>query len=322
MPDDTWSPPAPGTPPAGGHPPPAPGYPPPGGSYPPPGFPPPAGGFPPPAPGAGPAGAYPPFAPGVDGGAPPGRHVRPWWGLGDVLLSVPVIIFIATVGSLLGLPFLSAAERSAVLNRQLTTTPTAMIAASLVAQQLSQGAWPFLVSKWKGLGPARDWRLQFKPIDPLIGIGTALIAFALSAAAGGIVAHLVHLADESEADNTQFLVDAKGTAWLWVLLFTAVIGAPLVEELFFRGLTLRAFEKRWGPVAAVIGSTLVFTLPHFQKPELAPTLVLFASIGCVGLVFALVAINVGRLGPTIVAHMIFNAIGAASALGVFHNLRG
>ncbi len=273
----------------------------------------------PPAPDASPAPGPAPYPMVPD---PPGqgysRRVRPWWGLGDVILSIPVILVLATVGSVLGAPFLSPEDRSALLHGRLTTTPAPLIAASLVAQQLSQGAWPFLVSKWKGLGPVRDWRLAIKPIDPLIGLGTALVAFALSALAGGLVSHLVHLANESDADNTQFLVDAKGTPWLWVLLFSAVIGAPLVEELFFRGLTMRAFEKRWGPVVGVIGSTVVFTLPHFQKAELAPTLVLFASIGCVGLVFGVVATSVKRLGPTIVAHMIFNAIGAASALGVFH----
>ena len=321
MADDTWSPPGPGAVPAG-FPPPAPGAWPgsPPGVWPgrpvspPPSAPGPEQAWAPPGPPPDPAPGYPP--PG-----PVGRHVRPWWGLGDVLLSIPVIVFIATVGAVFGLPFISGADRSAFFHGKLTETPAPLLAASLMAQQLTQGAWPFLVSKWKGLGPVSDWRLAIKPIDPLIGIGTALIAFALSAVAGGLMAHLVHLGNEADADNTQFLVDAKGTPWLWVFLFSAVIGAPLVEELYFRGLTLRAFEKRWGTVAAVIGSTVVFTLPHFQKAELAPTLVLFASIASVGLVFALVAVNVKRLAPTIVAHMIFNAVGAASALGAFHSLR-
>ena len=63
-------------------------------------------------------------------------------------------------------------------------------------------------------------------------------------------------------DNTQFLRDAKGSPWLYVLLVVAVIGAPLTEELLFRGLVLRAFEKRAGTLAAIVGSTALFTLLH------------------------------------------------------------
>jgi membrane protease YdiL (CAAX protease family) len=237
-----------------------------------------------------------------------------------VLLGIPLIIVVAVVGSTIGLAF-TGGKVTATVGGSTQTTPVAILACSLLAQQLAQGLWPVLVSKWKGLGPASDWRLRIKPIDLLIGPGTAMMAFGLAALAGGIASTLVHLTDESQADNTKFLRDAQGSPWLYVLLFGAVVGAPLSEELFFRGLILRAFEKRAGRVVAVIGSTAAFTLPHFIGTSLAGTIVLFASIGAVGLVFALVATSVDRLGATIVAHMVFNAFGAAAALGWFDRLQ-
>ncbi|MDH4366007.1 MAG: CPBP family intramembrane metalloprotease [Acidimicrobiia bacterium] len=246
----------------------------------------------------------------------PGWHVRPWWGLGDVLLGVPLIVVVAFLGTVAGLAFVPRDQLEGVMDGSVDA-PVAMLACSLVAQQVAQGLWPWVVSRWKGLGLAADWRLRFKPVDLAIGVGAAIMAFGLAAVAAGIVSSLVNLTDESQAENTQFLLDAKGTPWLAVFLVAAVVGAPLTEELLFRGLVLRAFEKRFGKVVAVIGSMVAFTLPHFTGSNLDGTLVLFASIGAVGLVFGVVTLLTDRLGPAIVAHVLFNAFGAASALGAF-----
>lgn len=252
---------------------------------------------------------------------PPKRRSRPWWGLGDLLLSVPVIVVSAVIGLLVGLPLAGEDGRRALTETNVEL-PIAVLATSLIGQQVGQGLWPIVVSRWKGLGPVADWRLRIRPIDPLIGIGTAIMAIGLAAVVGVIVSELVNLTDDAEADNTQFLRDAEGSAWLYILLVAVVIGAPLAEELFFRGLTLRALEKRAGPVVGVIGSTVVFTLPHFIGSGLAGTAVLFASIGMVGAVFGTVTVIVDRLWPAIFAHMLFNGFGAAAALGAFDQPTG
>lgn len=289
-------------------------------SFPPPSAPPPGPPTSPPTspPAVGPPSWDPPAGPAV---APfpipkPGWHVRPWWGLGDVLLGIPLIVVIAFLGTIVGLAFVPRDQLDGVMDGSIDA-PVALLACSLVAQQVAQGLWPWVVSKWKGLGLVADWRLRFKPVDLGIGLGAAIMAFGLAAVASGAVSNLVNLTDESQAENTQFLLDAKGTPWLAVFLVAAIVGAPLTEELLFRGLILRAFEKRFGKVVAVIGSMVAFTLPHFTGSNLDGTLVLFASIGAVGLVFGVLTVVTDRLGPAIVAHVIFNAFGAASALGAF-----
>ena len=85
-----------------------------------------------------------------------------------------------------------------------------------------------------------------------------------------------------------------------VLFLFLAVGAPLVEELFFRGLLLRSLARRFGPVVATLGSAVAFGLAHFELLQLA-ALILF------GLVLALLAERTGRLGPGIVAHATFNA---------------
>ncbi len=87
-----------------------------------------------------------------------------------------------------------------------------------------------------------------------------------------------------------------------VLLFVIVaVGAPIAEELFFRGLVLRSFENRFGTAWAVVGSSVFFGATHFQPLQ-------FAALTAAGAIFALLTVRTGRLGPAIVAHMAFNAV--------------
>lgn len=249
----------------------------------------------------------PPDGSGVDGR-------RPWWGMGDILLSLPFILVVALIGTFAGAVFTSGDEFEGMIEGG--AVPIAMLATGLIGQQLAQGVWPIIVSKWKGLGSSRDWKLSFSVPDVGIGIlvgGAMLVVAGIAAFVAELV---VGLDDASEADNTQFIDDARGTPWLWVLIAAVVIGAPVAEEIFFRGLTLRAIEKRAGTVWAVIGSTIIFTLPHFIGAGWQGTVVLFSAIGSVGAILGVLAVKRDNLTAPITAHMLFNSVGALAALGV------
>ena len=241
---------------------------------------------------------------------------RPWWGMGDILLSLPFILGVATAGTFFGLLFTGSEDFDALGDGGV---PIAMLTTGLVAQQFAQGVWPLIVSKWKGLGPKSDWRLSFKPTDIGIGLGTGIAMLFVAGIFSFIFGELIGLEDASQADNTQFLDDAKGTVWLPILAVCVVLGAPIVEELFFRGLTLRAIEKRFGTVWAIFGSTIIFTLPHYSGSGWKGTVVLFAAIGSVGAVLGIVAVWRDSLGPPIVAHMLFNSLGVLVAFGVIED---
>ena len=86
-----------------------------------------------------------------------------------------------------------------------------------------------------------------------------------------------------------------------------MVGAPVIEELFFRGLLLRALKARIGSVGAVIASGVLFGLAHFEPLQL-PVLALF------GVVLGMVALRTGRLGPGICAHAAFNSLAVYSLL--------
>ncbi len=230
---------------------------------------------------------------------------RPWWGLGDVLLGGALAVLASFVVGVAAM--FVVAEPGDVFDRaEALGTDPAVLGLGLLAQQSAQAAWPVLVARWKGFGVVRDFRWQFKWRDLLIGPLAAVVAVALASLGGETVRRLLDVADE-DATNTEILTDFEGSGWFWVFVFAVSIGAPIAEELFFRGLTLRAFQKRWGLTAGLFGSTVVFTLPHYSGGGWGGAAVIFTAIGIVGLVLGVLTIQTGRLGPAIIAHMVFNS---------------
>lgn len=124
---------------------------------------------------------------------------------------------------------------------------------------------------------------------------------------------------------------ANERAWAWVVVGCAVIAAPIVEELMFRGFLQSFFVRalngkgrgeattssRGVTLGAVMCTSLVFAAMHVAPGTVpwsaaAPLLVL--SMG-LGLAFE----RTGRLGTPIVAHALFNL---ANVLAVVAGLAG
>ncbi|MEZ5229576.1 MAG: CPBP family intramembrane glutamic endopeptidase [Acidimicrobiales bacterium] len=120
------------------------------------------------------------------------------------------------------------------------SSPASLFAASLVGQQLGQGVAVDRVQV-EGLRMRLDWGWAFEWRDLWIGPLTGLAALVLAVVVGALASTLV---GGDEVSNTSFLDDAEGTLSYWVLIAGVAIGAPLTEELLFRGLILRALEKR------------------------------------------------------------------------------
>lgn len=85
---------------------------------------------------------------------------------------------------------------------------------------------------------------------------------------------------------------------LVLVLFAAAVLPALVEELMFRGLVTRAFEKR-SHAEMVLVPSLMFGLFHLEPTQIAGTVVL-------GVAFGLTRLYSGSLVPSIVAHAAYN----------------
>src|SRR6185503_14558936 len=88
---------------------------------------------------------------------------------------------------------------------------------------------------------------------------------------------------------------------LWTGLFiVGVFFAPFAEEFLFRGLLFRALNREWGAWRAVLGSAAFFAIYHPPASWL--------PVGLLGVATALVFKKTGRLAPSVILHMVYNAV--------------
>lgn len=175
----------------------------------------------------------------------------------------------------------------------------ALVANSLVLWMFLVGV-PLFATRLKGRGPVADLGLRFAPAD----LGAFALGLALQAVAIRLLYWPIFRLSDLDADDVsesaRELIDAAGGAGIAVLVLVVCVGAPFAEELFFRGLLLRAAERRWGIGVALVVSTLVFAASHFQGVQF-PALVLFGAVA------GYLAVRTGRLGTAILCHAGFNA---------------
>ena len=211
------------------------------------------------------------------------------WGLGDVAIGlVPTV--------------LSAVAYLGTIGRD-EPDPAPTIAGLVVG---SLFLWAFLIgvplvaTSRKGGGPARDLGLRFRWIDlAAFPLGCALQALVIPA----LYWPILEILDRSDGDvenEARELVDAASGPGVLALVLVVAVGAPFAEELFYRGLLLRAVEKRWTLAAGAVAATVVFALAHLQGIQL-PALLLFGAVA------TYLAARTGRLGPSILCHVGFNA---------------
>ena len=175
--------------------------------------------------------------------------------------------------------------------------------ATILAGQV--GFWVVLVTTFLYARPLRagaasdDVALRFRwtdlPVGAVIGAATQLVLVpALYLPLGSLID------DDQLSRPARDLFDRLHGTGLIAMAVGVVVIAPIVEELFFRGLLVGAMRGRWGTVPAVTGSSVVFGATHFQ-PLQVPALAL------AGAIFATAAVRSGRLGPAVAAHAAFNA---------------
>jgi hypothetical protein len=164
-----------------------------------------------------------------------------------------------------------------------------------------------LVSRRRGTGSLiRDFDFRFRWIDLGFGLAGAVAGRLVSAAMVAPVP--VASRRLRDLDRSIFRDATHGTtAWI-VLIAVTCIGAPLVEELFFRGLLQTRLIGRFGVVPGIVGASLLFGAAHMIAWQGVDTFVYAWAVAGGGLVLGTMRYLTGRLGPGIVAHAIFNGM--------------
>jgi membrane protease YdiL (CAAX protease family) len=230
------------------------------------------------------------------------------WGIGDALLG---LLIANTAALFIGAAILAATGY--VQEGADGRLPLAMIAVLQIPLWAGYLGMPLYAARRKGNGVVADFGLRMERWDVLKGIGVGLatqlvaiplvyvLIFALTDALGWEF-------DQDLSAAARELTD-KATDPLGVVLLVLIvaIAAPVIEELFFRGLLLRSFEQRFGRAWALWGSSLIFGAVHLQLLQL-PALVL------IGLVLGWLTLRTGRLGPAVWAHIAFNSVATVTLL--------
>ena len=106
-------------------------------------------------------------------------------------------------------------------------------------------------------------------------------------------------------DVVQVVDEAVGPGTRAAVVVTAVLLAPVAEELVFRGILLRALARRFSPWAAALGSAGAFALAHLLDTKAALAV---PALFVAGLVLARQVLVSGRLGGAIAMHAGFNLL--------------
>ena len=192
----------------------------------------------------------------------------------------------------------------------LGTLSLTMVAVLQIPLWLGYLGAPVYAAKVKGNGVVRDFGLRMEPLDVLkglgAGLGTQLVLIPLAYVlifwfADAIGWDIDHDLSGAARDLVSKATDPGGVV---LLVLITVVFAPVIEELFFRGLLLRSVEKRFGSRSALWASSIVFAAVHLQ-------LLQFPALVIIGLVLGWLTIRSGRLGPAIWAHVAFNATATA-----------
>ena len=238
------------------------------------------------------------------------RGALPPWPplLGPLLSSVDLAILVAGGFVLLGgvvlpavvspvIALLSLGQAGAlgqaigVLLRYITmaTPPLAILRIqldTLSADNVPDGGW-------------LQWRLQPWGRALLQGVRGWLMVMPPVVFTGWLMGRL--LGDQGGSNPLlEMVLRNDSTMALVLLALTAVVLAPLFEELVFRGVVLPVLVRDLGRGWGVCLSGLVFAVAHLSIGELPPLLVL-------GMGLALLRLSTGRLLPCVVMHACWNA---------------
>ena len=164
-----------------------------------------------------------------------------------------------------------------------------------------------------------DLRFSVHPMDLIWGLAVGLLA--------RTVTSLIEIAGYGSVGTAGVTLGETvyDGWWLFGAVLAPVLLAPVIEELFFRGLVLRAVHsqaakhagQRAASAIAIGVSGLTFALMHLAALDFSSTatvVVVASSTLIFGLAAAWVSLATGRIGGAIMAHVTFNALVIVPAL--------
>jgi uncharacterized protein len=185
------------------------------------------------------------------------------------------------------------------VDRFVLVTIQASVLATVLAWLAARGA----------LSPVSAPRRGPRAGDLGLGVVVGVVGFGVLVLAVGAVFQLL---GDVEAPEQQALDDAAlGGMEALLAVVLAVLIAPVLEELVFRGALHGALRARVGVWLAALLSSAVFAVIHVEIVTSSPAFLV--QLFLLGLVFVWLYERTGNLAAPIVAHLVFNAISVGMA---------
>jgi uncharacterized protein len=244
--------------------------------------------------------SLPPPIPGTAVGSSPNAV---WAATPRVVPTLPLVAAVGAIGVLSG---------SLIVSKYLLDSivgfgwPVAVYVVLLATVGYGPSLWwcRFASQRWGTGDLGTDIGLTPRFADlgwgPLIWLGAIGAQIAVGAA---IVALGVPLVGNTEGIEE---ISADRT-YVVSLVITAVIAAPVVEEMVFRGVVMRGLRSRLPIVAVVVVQGLLFGAAHIDPVRGVGNVGLVLVLAGVGMAFGVGVALLGRIGPSMVAHALFNA---------------
>lgn len=227
---------------------------------------------------------------------------RPRWGLGAFWAAWFAGLFAAIVGTAIGI---------GLIGRDVDSDDPGLLLVSLLAQASGVVLAVWIISRTRGQGSLRaDFGLEVRGHDLpwlLIGIG-------LQVGAAILLLPLSVLGPDQAQGVVEGFEDARGDATIAVFAFAVVALAPVVEELLFRGLLLRALLRRTTAGAAVLWSAGIFAGIHVVLDPSVGSAQALPALVALGILSADQAVRTRSLSRSILLHAGFNLLTAVQIL--------
>jgi membrane protease YdiL (CAAX protease family) len=220
------------------------------------------------------------------------------WGLGDVVAGFLIGLAVSQVVLAI---VLGATDRT---TDEIDELPLSLVLLSQAGLWVGLLGAPWYATRRKGAGLVADLRLRARWRDLWVGgsLGTALQLVALPLLYWPLLELLDRTTGDLEEPARELTDRADGAIGVLLLVLIVGIGAPIVEEIFYRGLLLGSLRKRGLSAGVSVAITaIVFGLSHGQLLQL-PALALFGAVAGV------LVVRYDRLGPAIAAHVAFNMV--------------
>ena len=208
----------------------------------------------------------------------------PTWGMGDALIS------------LLGAIGLSLVVSLGLVSQNTDPENGWGLIVAFSAPWFAMAGWPIIATIIKGNGPKIDLGLIAPRTHLRLGFVAGLISLAVASLAALIVTQFTGPISSTAGDIG---LNQSGIV-LVIFVLMAMFGAPIVEEIAFRGLLFGALLKAHvNEHLVVVITALVFALFHFEPKRF---IILFA----IGMILGEVRRRTGSTSAAIVAHIVNN----------------